>query len=88
LPADWARAELRLTRDGRTMRFVFVRAAPQEALQALRNEAPDARLLRVGQPLAWTALPPHTCFCVPLSDALEQAPAAGPQKVAGVPDPV
>jgi cyclic beta-1,2-glucan synthetase len=88
LPAAWARAELSLTRDGRTMRFVFVRAAPQEALQALRSDAPDARLLRVGQPLAWTVLPPHTCFCVPLADAPGPAAAAGSQVVAGVADSI
>ncbi len=88
LPAAWARAELSLTRDGRTMRFVFVRAAPQEALQALRSDAPDARLLRVGQPLAWTVLPPHTCFCVPLPDAPGPAAAAGSQVVAGVADSI
>ena len=59
LPTHWPRAELSLTREGRTMRFVFVRVAPDD-------ELPQAQRLRPGQMLAWTTLPPHSVFVVPL----------------------
>ncbi|MGL6111359.1 MAG: GH36-type glycosyl hydrolase domain-containing protein [Rubrivivax sp.] len=68
LPTAWPRAELRLTRDGRTMRFVFVRDTAAGALAALHHELPDAQLLRPGQTLAWATLPPHSVFVVPLLD--------------------
>jgi cyclic beta-1,2-glucan synthetase len=76
LPAAWPRAELSLTRDGRTMRFVFVRDTPAAALAALHDELPDAQLLRPGQALAWTTLPPHSAFVVPLLDDKTPSPAA------------
>jgi len=68
LPSHWPRAELTLSRDGRTMRFVFVRSDAQAALQELRAELPDARLLCPSTPLDWRALPAHSAFVVPLGD--------------------
>jgi cyclic beta-1,2-glucan synthetase len=64
LPAHWPRAELRLTRDGRTMRFVLLRASP-EAAQAACAEL-GGQLLPVAQPLRWTDLPVDSCFVIPL----------------------
>ena len=57
-----------LSRDGRTMRFVFVRGEAQAALQGLRAELPDARLLLPSTPLDWRALPARSAFVVPLRD--------------------
>jgi cyclic beta-1,2-glucan synthetase len=68
LPSHWPRAELRLSRQGRTMRFVFIRKDPQAALDALHDELPNAQLLRPSTALDWTALPTHSVFVVPLLD--------------------
>ena len=68
LPTHWPRAELCLSRDGRTMRFVFIRGDAQAALDALHAELPDARMLRTHTPLDWIALPTHSVFVVPLRD--------------------
>jgi cyclic beta-1,2-glucan synthetase len=52
LPSHWQQAELTLRRDGRTMRFILMRASPADALQA---SAPrGAQLLAPGQLLHWT----------------------------------
>jgi cyclic beta-1,2-glucan synthetase len=61
LPSHWPRAELSLTRDGRRMRFVFVRTPTDD-------ELPQAQRLRPGQRLAWTTLAPDSVFVVPLLD--------------------
>ena len=71
LPSHWPQAELTLARDGRTMRFIFVRAAARGALAA--TEPAGAQLLRPGQPLNWPALAAHTCFVIPLLDEPETA---------------
>jgi cyclic beta-1,2-glucan synthetase len=68
LPSHWPRAELRLTRDGRTMRFVFVRGDARAVLDGLRDELRDAQLLRPSTALAWATLPAHSVFVVPLLD--------------------
>ena len=68
LPSHWPRAELCLSRQGRTMRFVFIRKDPQAALDALHDELPNAQLLRPSTALDWTALPTHSVFVVPLLD--------------------
>ena len=73
LPSHWPRAELCLSRDGRTMRFVFIRGDAQAALDALRDELPDAQLLRPSTALDWTALPTHSVFVVPLLDAANRS---------------
>jgi hypothetical protein len=62
LPTHWQRAELTLRRDGRTLRFVLVRAGEQAALAAT---APlGARLLRRSEALRWFELAADAC--VPL----------------------
>jgi cyclic beta-1,2-glucan synthetase len=75
LPSHWPRAELRLTRDGRTMRFVFVRGDARAVLDGLRDELPDAQLLRPFTLLDWTVLPAHSVFVVPLLDEPSHPPA-------------
>ena len=71
LPSHWNQAELTLRRDGRTMRFILVRASTRPALAATAQWG--AELLRPGQPLQWSGLAPNTCFVVPLLD--EAVPA-------------
>ncbi len=68
LPLSWPEAELTLTRGGRTMRFILVRAAPQAARDAAAATlaGASAEILLPGQPLAWTTLAAHACFVVPL----------------------
>ena len=64
LPSHWPQAELTLRRDGRTMRFILMRAEPQAALVAT---APwGAQLLLPGQSLAWPALAHDAVFVIPL----------------------
>ena len=67
LPSHWPRAELTLRRDGRTMRFILIRATPQAALAATAQWG--GQLLAPGQPLAWTALAQDACFAIPLAVA-------------------
>lgn len=76
LPAHWPLAELTLRREGRTMRFVLVRATADGALAAAAATLAGTRaeLLHPGQALAWTALPAQSCFVLPLL----HAPAADP----------
>ncbi|MES2877467.1 MAG: glucoamylase family protein [Pseudomonadota bacterium] len=64
LPSHWQDAELTLVREGRTMRFILVRAATQAALKATAQW--QAQALCPGQPLHWPDLAPHTCFVIPL----------------------
>jgi len=75
LPSHWPQAELTLERDGRTMRFVLVRAMPEAALEAVAQadrtagkkspqEAP--RLLLPGESLQWRNLPVSSVHVVPL----------------------
>ena len=64
LPAHWPRVELTLRRDGRSMRFILIRALRSEALDAA--EIQGAQLLLPGQPLAWPDLAPDACFVIPL----------------------
>ena len=74
LPSHWPQAELTLSRDGRTMRFIFRRAKPVEALAATAQWG--AQLLNVGQPLKWRTLPVHACFVIALHDGIEAASTA------------
>jgi cyclic beta-1,2-glucan synthetase len=73
LPLHWPQAELTMLRDGRSMRFILVRATADAALQAVTNPAavPEARLLRCGQWLDWPALPAQSCFVIPLLSQTE-----------------
>ncbi|HSM22521.1 MAG TPA: hypothetical protein VK876_09965, partial [Rubrivivax sp.] len=68
LPAVWPQAELTLRRDGRTLRFVFVRTGPAQALAAAVPAlgGAEAELLRPGQALDWTATAKQACFVIPL----------------------
>jgi cyclic beta-1,2-glucan synthetase len=68
LPSDWARAELTLQQEGRTMRFVLVRAPPDTAMAAAAPwcAGADATLLRPGEALHWPGLAASTCFVIPL----------------------
>ena len=70
LPSHWPQAELTLTREARTMRFVLMRATNLAALEAALAGGVDAHtpLLQPGQPLAWAALPLRSAFIVPLLD--------------------
>ncbi len=68
LPAHWPQAELRLRRGGKTLRFILVRALPDQALAsaALALDGQSARLLPAGTPLAWPEASDGSCFVVPL----------------------
>ncbi len=60
LPSDWPRAELTLKRDGRTMRFIFVRGSDAEALEATAKW--NAAVLRAGQLVEWRKLEHGSVF--------------------------
>jgi cyclic beta-1,2-glucan synthetase len=77
LPSHWPQAELTLRRDGRTMRFILIRATARAALEATASL--QARLLQPGEALAWRELAGDTCFVVPLIG--EPAAAPTPQAV-------
>ncbi len=64
LPSHWHQAELTLKREGRSMRFILIRATAETALAATSQWS--AQLLRPGQPLNWPSLGPATCFTIPL----------------------
>ena len=64
LPTHWARAELTLRRDTRSMRFILVRAGQSATLRQTAQWS--ARLLQPGAVLPWTALESETCFAIPL----------------------
>ena len=69
LPSHWPQAEMTLTRDGRSMRFILLRASPADALAATAEAG--ATVLRPGETLRWSELPPHTCFVIPLLEVAE-----------------
>jgi len=76
LPAHWPHAELTLRRDGRTLRFILLRAPAEQALAMAAAlapgqiaPAPGARLLQPGELLAWAEQAPHSCFVIPLPGA-------------------
>ena len=62
LPSHWPQAELTLKRDGRTMRFIFVRGSEAGALAM----AVAATLLQVGESVEWTKLADDSTFIIPL----------------------
>ena len=72
LPLHWPQAQITLRRDGRCMRFTMRRGSEAEAL--LVAAGGGARLLRVGERLAWPALPADSSFVIPLPNL----PATGP----------
>jgi cyclic beta-1,2-glucan synthetase len=71
LPSDWAKAELTLRREGRTMRFILIRSQALTVLEltAAAGVSGKAELLRPGQRLDWRDLAPSTCFVVPLQES-------------------
>ncbi len=77
LPTHWQQAELTLVRDGRSMRFILLRATQDEALAA--TEKYQAQLLRTEQPLRWRDLAAHSCFVIALpNDSQAPTSASGP----------
>lgn len=64
LPSHWARAELTLRRDGRSMRFILLRGSAESAVEAAAEM--DAHLLRAGESLDWRVLGPSSCFVIPV----------------------
>jgi cyclic beta-1,2-glucan synthetase len=85
LPSHWPQAELTLRREGRTLRFILVRAAPRAALAVAAQSAavPDVQLLRPGQWLHWPGLTTaHACFVIPLLPDAPPAAAAPPARTA------
>ena len=58
LPSHWPHAELTLKREGRTMRFIFVRGSAAKA--------EEATLLHVGESVEWTKLVGEHTFVIPL----------------------
>ena len=64
IPSHWHQAELQLSREGRTLRFILIRANAATALA--ETAASGAQLLRIGQPLDWPDLAPNSCFVIPL----------------------
>ena len=75
LPSHWDRAELSLTRDGRVMRFIFVRAQPEAAAKAAENleGGAGATVLLPGQALRWKELAAQSSFVIALLPATQQA---------------
>ena len=66
LPSHWPQAELKLKREGRTMRFILRRSMPADALQETAQW--NAQLLKRREPLQWTKLVVDSCFVIPLLD--------------------
>ncbi|MCR5881474.1 hypothetical protein LRS03_00765 [Rhizobacter sp. J219] len=69
LPSHWPQAELTLQRDGRRLRFTLLRGS-MVAARAMAT-ATSARLLAVGEEVAWRELPADMAFVVPLTPAAE-----------------
>jgi cyclic beta-1,2-glucan synthetase len=66
LPSHWPQAELKLLRDGRTMRFILRRSTPADALKETAQW--HAQLLLKRQQLQWINLASESCFVIPLLD--------------------
>jgi cyclic beta-1,2-glucan synthetase len=83
LPSHWQRAELALRRDGRTMRFILIRALAPAALAATAQW--NAQLLRPGQLFNWADAPLDTCFVIPLkhetATGLDATPATAAAQI-------
>ena len=79
LPSHWPQAEMTLMRDGRTMRFILLRASPAAALAATAEAG--ATVLRPGETLRWAGLAPHTSFVIPLLEVAGVAVASAAVEV-------
>jgi cyclic beta-1,2-glucan synthetase len=64
LPSHWRRAELTLTREGRSIRFILLRATPTEV--ELTAQQQQAAILQTGQPVRWLEQVPQACYVIPL----------------------
>jgi cyclic beta-1,2-glucan synthetase len=64
LPAHWPQAELRLTREGRTLCLILMRLDEAAALDAASGRG--ARLLLPGATLQWHLPTPSDCWVIPL----------------------
>jgi cyclic beta-1,2-glucan synthetase len=64
LPSHWPQAELTLTRNSQTMRFIFIRGSESQALASTAQW--QAQLLLPGASLHWPDLPAQSCFVLPL----------------------
>jgi cyclic beta-1,2-glucan synthetase len=73
LPSHWPRAELTLTREGRRLQLIVLRADAATALAATAMQG--AHLLLPGQVLDWPHLDRHACFVLPLLEARAAQPA-------------
>jgi cyclic beta-1,2-glucan synthetase len=76
LPSHWPQAELRLTRDRQSMRFIFIRGTPAQALASTAQW--QAKLLLPGVPLHWPGLPEQSCFVLPLPCARQRTDRPAP----------
>ncbi|MEY2689457.1 MAG: hypothetical protein RL375_3656, partial [Pseudomonadota bacterium] len=76
LPGHWPKAELVLRREGRTLRFLLLRASAANALALASpwGAGQAVRLLMPGERLDWAAVSGQAAFVVPLS---LRAPAVG-----------
>lgn len=72
LPTHWPEAELTLTREGCSMRFILTRSSPTAALENWATAG--AKVLNVAQRLRWRELPAHSCFVIPLIPEISQSP--------------
>ena len=87
LPACWPRAEITLRRGSRTMRFVLLQGGDAGAGAGAGADADAAQLppgtvaLQVGETVAWTQLPPSSCFVMQLgtADQVREEPKARPE---------
>ncbi len=69
MPSHWPQAELTLLRDGRRLRFTLLRGSTIAARELA--SAKSARLLQVGEVVAWRELPGDMAFVVPVERTTE-----------------
>jgi cyclic beta-1,2-glucan synthetase len=74
LPSHWPRAELTLRRNGRTLRFVLLRATPDRALGDSGQAGIGAQLLGIGEVLDWSALDSDRVFVLALPPLAPASP--------------
>ena len=74
LPSHWPRAELTLRRNGRTLRFVLLRATPDRALGDSGQAGIGAQLLGIGEVLDWSALDSDRVFVLGLPPLAPASP--------------
>jgi len=80
LPSAWSQAELRLTRAGKSVRLLFVRAT--DAAPEVLAAAASARLLGVGETIRWSTLDGAVPLLVVMADAGGAPPQAAATELA------